>query len=72
MWDEIIYPFPNFNGVAFEVCERMINFTPYHINGCNYLSMLELELNQISKGLRVSGGRHLNERFKNISLDKNI
>ena len=26
MWDEITYPFPNFNGATVEVCEWMTNF----------------------------------------------
>ena len=28
MWDTIIYPFPNFNGTAVEVWERVSNFIP--------------------------------------------
>ena len=28
MWDEISYPFPNFNGCTVEVWERIINFIP--------------------------------------------
>ena len=35
--DEITYPFPNFNGV------------PTFYNGCNYLSMLGLNLNHVRK-----------------------
>ena len=26
MWDEIIYPFPNFNDVIVEVCEWIIKY----------------------------------------------
>ena len=29
MWDEITYPFPNFNGATFAVCEWISNFIPY-------------------------------------------
>ena len=31
MWDEIIYPFPNFNGCTIEVWEWISNFTPHFI-----------------------------------------
>ena len=31
VWDEIIYPFPNFNGAAVEVWEWISNFIPYLI-----------------------------------------
>ena len=48
VWDEIIYPFPNFNGCTVEVWEWLNNFTP-HYNGCNYLSMLGLKLIHFSK-----------------------
>ena len=29
VWDEITYPFPNFNGVTVEVCEWISNFIPH-------------------------------------------
>ena len=51
VWDEITYPFPNFNGTAVEVWEWISNFillTFY--NGCNYLSMLSLKSIYVSKG----------------------
>ena len=31
MWDEITYPFPNFNGATVEVWERISNFIPHFI-----------------------------------------
>ena len=31
VWDEIIYPFPNFNGCTVEVCEWICNFIPHFI-----------------------------------------
>ena len=31
VWDEITYPFPNFNGCTIDVCEWICNFTPYLI-----------------------------------------
>ena len=31
VWNEIIYPFANFNGAAVKVWEWMSNFTPYFI-----------------------------------------
>ena len=39
VWDEITYPFLNFNGV----------FHPILYKVCNYLSMLGLKLNHVSK-----------------------
>ena len=47
-WDEITYPFLNFNGCTVEVQEWISNFIP-HYNGCDYLSMLGLKLNHVSK-----------------------
>ena len=29
VWDEIAYPFPNFNGVTIEVSEWVSNFIPH-------------------------------------------
>ena len=31
MWDEITYLFPNFNGVAIDVCKWINNFMPHFI-----------------------------------------
>ena len=39
MWDEITYPFPNFNGAAVEVWEYLSNFI-LHFTGCMIKSML--------------------------------
>ena len=33
VWDDITYPFPNFNGCTVEVWERISNFIP-HLTGC--------------------------------------
>ena len=50
--DGINYPLSNFNGCTVEIWEWTNNFIP-HFYGCNYLSMLGLELNHVSKrGLR--------------------
>ena len=49
LWDEITYPFPNFNGCTVEVWEWISDFIPYFYNGCNYLSMLGLTLIHVSK-----------------------
>ena len=46
MRDEIIYPFPNFNGATVEVWERISNFI-YWV--CDYLSVLGLMLNLVSE-----------------------
>ena len=49
MWDEITYPFPNFNGCTVGVWEWISNFTPSHYWVCDYLSMLGLKLKHLSK-----------------------
>ena len=41
VWEEIAYPFPNFNGCTVEVWERISNFNP-HYTGCNYLSIVHI------------------------------
>ena len=43
-WDEITYPFLNFNGAIVEDYEWISNY-----QACNYLSMLGLKLNRVSK-----------------------
>ena len=47
VWDEITYPFPNFNGCTVVVWEWIRNFTFY--NGCNWLSMLWIKFIHVSK-----------------------
>ena len=57
VWDEITYPFPNFNGTAVNVWDEItypfpnfngcVHLTLY--NGCHYLSMLGLKLIHVSK-----------------------
>ena len=49
VWDEITYPFPNFNSVAVEVWEWIGNFMSHRI--CEYLSMLRLKWNHVNKGV---------------------
>ena len=49
VWDEITYPFPNFNSVAVEVWEWIGNFMSHRI--CEYLSMLKLKWNHVNKGV---------------------
>ena len=49
LWDEITYPFLNFNGATVEVLEWINNIIPHITTGCNYLSMLGLKLNHVSK-----------------------
>ena len=34
VWDEIIYPFPNFNDATVEVWERISNFIPHFTYPC--------------------------------------
>ena len=52
VWDDITYPFINFNGCTVEVKEWIINFTP-HYNGCDYVSILGINSKKMSK--RASG-----------------
>ena len=49
MWDEITYPFLNFNGATVEVYEWISNFIPQFKYVYNYLSMLGLNLKNVSK-----------------------
>ena len=44
VWDQITYPFPNFNGATVEVCEYISNFVLHTIIGRSYLFMLGLKL----------------------------
>ena len=46
VWDEIIYPFPNFNGCSLGMDEK---FHPTFYDGCNDLSMLVLKLISVNK-----------------------
>ena len=48
--DDIIYLFPNFNGVTFVVLEWTSNF-PTLYDVCDYISMLRLKLTHISKNV---------------------
>ena len=48
VWDEITYPFSNFDGCIVEVWEWISNFIP-HFYDCYHLSMLILKLNNVSK-----------------------
>ena len=65
LWDEIINPFPNFNGYIIEVWE-WINNVISHFKGCNNLSMLGLEMMPFKVSLVVTF------RFRNemIRLDQ--
>ena len=61
VWDQITYPFPNFNGIT-EVWEWISNFTPQFYNGCNYLSILGSKLIHVSKRILGSKLIHVSER----------
>ena len=68
MWNEITYPFPNFNGAAVEVWECISNFIPYFTrHACDYLSMLGLKLNHVCKR-GTWCGRHYNYLCVKISM----
>ena len=48
--DEITYPFPNSNGCTVGVWKLIVIFTTHVMyNVCNYLSMIGLKLNHVSK-----------------------
>ena len=47
VWDEIIYPFPNFNEVTIGVWEWISNSIP-HFTGYVYIRMLGLKLIHVS------------------------
>ena len=49
MWEEITYPFANFNGATVEIWEWISNSIP-HYQACDYLYMLGLKLNHVIKG----------------------
>ena len=55
MWDESTYPFPNLNGYTVEVWEWRIS-SHNLLNGCNYVSMVGLNLNHFSKRSHCCGG----------------
>ena len=48
VWDEITYPFPNFNDATVEIRELISNFTPFYC-GYDCLSMLGIKLNHVCK-----------------------
>ena len=51
MWDEIIYPFPNFNSWTVEVWEWISDIIPHfigHMISTDYLSMLGFKLIHVS------------------------
>ena len=49
VWDEIIYPFLNFNGATVEVLEWISNFIPHIIMDAITYPCLGLKLNHVSK-----------------------
>ena len=49
MWDDITYPFPNFNSTTVEVWEWISKFHHTLYWACAYLSMLGFKLNHVSK-----------------------
>ena len=55
VWDEIIYPFPNFNGATVEVWELMNNFIPYFTA---YVSTQCTELHNHNAAERITTERH--------------
>ena len=49
VWDEITYPFPNFNAATVEVWEWISTFTPHFILSVITYPCLNLKLNHVSK-----------------------
>ena len=56
VWDEITYPFPNFNGAVVEGWKWISNFIPHFYWACDYLTMLVLKLIHVSKRDGWMGG----------------
>ena len=48
VWDEITYPFSNFNGETVEVSEWISKFTSLNC-ACDYLPIVGLQLMRVSK-----------------------
>ena len=65
VWDDITYPFPNFNGCAVDVWERISNFIPHFIID---MIMLGLKLNHVRKGYEVTQ-IHLKTKLKKDSMN---
>ena len=63
VWGEITDPFPNFNGCTAEVWEWISNSSHIY-DGCNYSTMLGLQLNQVSK--RGTGSSEIRASVSNI------
>ena len=60
VWDEITYPFPNFNGYTIEVWEWISNFIPHFAGHLITYPMLRFNLKLISKrGPRVTSSLNL-------------
>ena len=71
VWDEIIHPFPNFNGCTVEFWEWISNFTLY--NGCNYLPKLGLKLSHICEersSLRIGRKCFANDDHAGVGMTK--
>ena len=49
MWDKMTYPPTNFKDCTVDVWEWIGGFIPYLCNGCNYLSMLGLQIIPVSE-----------------------
>ena len=50
VWDEIIYPFPNFNGATIEVWKWVSNFIPHFIMGVITYPCYDLSQTMLVKG----------------------
>ena len=70
MWDEITYPFINFNGATIDVKEWISNLSLHC--ACDYLSMLGLKLNHVSKrGHRwLTSQKSLNSKCQTLIVTK--
>ena len=59
VWDEIAYPFPNFNGFTIEVSKWMSNFIPHFMMGvitypCWDLNDVDKKVPRVTVGLPIS------------------
>ena len=63
MWDEIIYPFLNFNGCTVEIKEWISNFIPHFIMDVIHLSTPGLKLNHAGTERPILGKMSPNGGF---------
>ena len=68
VWDEIIYPFPNFNGATVEISERISNFIPHftYILEVKLICLLLFSLWYKMAGIHTSGPHSWMKSYTNL------